>query len=150
MTYLPEAVVGVRRRRRRYLGHRSIMRRLFADGPLRSSSQWSRRSTKRLLRFEVTADVVLSVAALIEHFSQVTTIVLFGEVVASAQAVWFFERRAVSNVGERGCSFVGCHLTTAWSDHGGRVFGEPGRGSMMEINQLRFSSAQPASLKRDR
>jgi hypothetical protein len=32
----------------------------------------------------------------------------------------------------------------------GRVFGEPRRGSMIEINQLRFSSAQPASLKRDR
>jgi hypothetical protein len=34
-------------------------------------------------------------------------------------------------------------LTIGSSDRGGRVFGEPRSGSMIEMNKLRFPTAQP-------
>jgi hypothetical protein len=59
------------------------------------------------------------------------------------------EPRDISKVG-RGVPRVLDHLTIGSSDRGSCCFGEPRRGSMIGINELRSMSAQPRSQLRFR
>jgi hypothetical protein len=122
-----------------------------ATGALRLSNQWWLRSASQAHGLKGTGAFFWTVkrAAWIAVFVEAQVALKWS---VNGARIWrrYCEGRRESASVKWGCSFVGWHLTTASSDHGGRVFGGPGRGSMMEINQLRFSSAQPASLKRER